>query len=726
MADLNTNIFLRLIDGASAGLAKVRRGLADVSKEMSVAQKNSELLQKKFESIGTFGRSLSIGAGLVAGAFGLMGKAALSAAGYMEQQRISLTTMLGSAQEAQLLLKKINDMAVKSPFELKDLVDYGKQLLATGSTIDQIIPRLKILGDISAGVGLEKMPFIIKAFTDVQNKGKLYAQELRQFNENGVPILYALAKAHQTAGESIEQAKQRIANGIEAGKIRVSAQEVESVLRSLTQKGGMFYDMQAKQAETFAGKLSNIKDNINRAFTGFGNALLPAAKIIESILEKTIGALASLDPRFKAILASIGAIVFALSGLALSIGVVLAVLPTFSAGLSVLSTSVTILGLSFSAVPIIGWTSALITAGVVIYQFRDKIAGVLVPALKSVASFFGAKDFAKKLDNYMPKNQEPAEQKQNKQMPNIKTLTKDFEKQLTTSQGAKQTTEQKQKEQKQNESKEVDELLKKTNQMIEMRKIYGDITLKQERDLYSKILDHTKASEEQKLQIRQKMFELDKEIAKQKLDNDRYLWSEEQKMLTEREQFLKLNRDLGMTETKMSAKMFLDIARNKAKEEISLDKSLMAASKEYANQQLDLKKAEVIAWVDMEAGKWAIDGSARLAASLGLDPTGWALLAAAGAATIGIRQIASQVKLAKGGIVQPTPGGTVATIGEAGVAEAVIPLDSPRANNMLGNFNDTNSGPVTINVMVESTTLAKVVYKNIRELQRNGQIASGL
>lgn len=47
-----------------------------------------------------------------------------------------------------------------------------------------------------------------------------------------------------------------------------------------------------------------------------------------------------------------------------------------------------------------------------------------------------------------------------------------------------------------------------------------------------------------------------------------------------------------------------------------------------------------------------------------------------------VTQTGRGVKLAEGGIVMPRPGGTLATIGEAGQAEAVIPLD--KLNGMMG------------------------------------------
>ena len=54
-------------------------------------------------------------------------------------------------------------------------------------------------------------------------------------------------------------------------------------------------------------------------------------------------------------------------------------------------------------------------------------------------------------------------------------------------------------------------------------------------------------------------------------------------------------------------------------------------------------------------------------------------------------------KLKDGAVVMPTPGGTDVTIGEAGSPEAVIPLNSPKANSMMGGMDLT---PLT-NIMTE-------------------------
>ena len=82
----------------------------------------------------------------------------------------------------------------------------------------------------------------------------------------------------------------------------------------------------------------------------------------------------------------------------------------------------------------------------------------------------------------------------------------------------------------------------------------------------------------------------------------------------------------------------------------------------------------------------------------------------------------SQISLtsAKGGMA----GGVNATISEAGSAEAVIPLGSDSAREMLG-----GGMPSELRVILEAdgmTCLAKGVFKKTNELRRTGQISGGL
>ena len=79
--------------------------------------------------------------------------------------------------------------------------------------------------------------------------------------------------------------------------------------------------------------------------------------------------------------------------------------------------------------------------------------------------------------------------------------------------------------------------------------------------------------------------------------------------------------------------------------------------------------------------------------------------------------VSGGLKLATGGIVMPRPGGTIATIGEAGQAEAVIPLDR------LGAMMNGGGGGATYNVVVNgglntSAEIGRAVVDAIKKFER--------
>lgn len=74
------------------------------------------------------------------------------------------------------------------------------------------------------------------------------------------------------------------------------------------------------------------------------------------------------------------------------------------------------------------------------------------------------------------------------------------------------------------------------------------------------------------------------------------------------------------------------------------------------------------------------------------------------------------IKLAEGGIVMPRPGGTIATIGEAGQAEAVIPLD--RLPSMTGGRGTTINISVNAGMGADGAALGEQIVNAIRRYER--------
>ena len=165
-------------------------------------KRNIDTINKSHEGlIYTMSRVGAIGTAAFAG-LGFLTKGIIEAGVGFEQTQIAFETMLGSAELGQKTLKELSQFAAQTPFEIPQLETAAKQLLAYGMSAEELIPTLRMLGDITAGVGMDKLPQLILAFGQVKAATKLTGMELRQFTEAGVPMLDALAAHFNKTGKA--------------------------------------------------------------------------------------------------------------------------------------------------------------------------------------------------------------------------------------------------------------------------------------------------------------------------------------------------------------------------------------------------------------------------------------------------------------------------------------------------------------------------------------------
>lgn len=212
----------------------------------------------------TAGLAVAAGVAALGAAVAAAGKQAIEGAGNFEQYRVAFETMLGSADKARSLLSEISDFAKSTPFELPEIVTASKQLLAFGIEQEKIIPTMRRLGDIAAGVGVP-VGQLAYVFGQVRVQGKLMGGDLMQFTNAGVPMIEGLAKVlNVTQGE--------VKKMVEEGK--VGFPEVEKVIENMTNSGSQFGGMMDEQSKTLQGTISNIKDSFGlllRSAVGVSN-----------------------------------------------------------------------------------------------------------------------------------------------------------------------------------------------------------------------------------------------------------------------------------------------------------------------------------------------------------------------------------------------------------------------------------------------------------------------
>lgn len=184
-----------------------------------------------------------------------------------ELQRVALGSIIGDLNEANAMFEQIKAAAVKSPFQIKELVTYTKQLAAYKIETDELFETTQKLADVSAGLGVG-MERLVLAYGQIRATGYLRASEVRQLTEAGIPIVEELAKKmSELRGETVSAAE---VMGMISERA-ISFGMVKEVFDDMTSAGGMFYKMQEKQAETLAGQWSNLQDSIAIMYEEIGN-----------------------------------------------------------------------------------------------------------------------------------------------------------------------------------------------------------------------------------------------------------------------------------------------------------------------------------------------------------------------------------------------------------------------------------------------------------------------
>ncbi|MGM9970073.1 MAG: tape measure protein [Anaeroplasma sp.] len=188
--------------------------------------------------------------------------------GEFELQQRSLEAILQNKDKANEIWDKTISLAVQSPFTIKELVSYTKQLASYRIETEKLYDTNKMLADISAGLGVD-MQRLILAYGQVKAANYLRGTELRQFSEAGINILGELAKYFS----EIEQRTVSVGEVFEmVSKRMVSFQDVDTVLQRITSEGGVFYNMQQIQAMTLKGMISNLRDSLDIMINDIGKA----------------------------------------------------------------------------------------------------------------------------------------------------------------------------------------------------------------------------------------------------------------------------------------------------------------------------------------------------------------------------------------------------------------------------------------------------------------------
>ena len=246
----------------------------------------------------------------------LAGGVAVKQAAKFETLRIKLNTLTGSAEEGAAAFEKLVEFSAKTPFQLDQLVDVNNMLMGFGLSSNEAFDSLSMLGDISGIVGGDLQGIGI-AFGQAAAEGRVMTRDLRQFINNGVPILDILATSMGVArGEIMDMASE--------GKITFDI--LNQAFKDATSECCKFHNGMETLSTTISGLFSTLKDNVNIALAELGQEIVDILDLKNGIpkltqeIKKATTAFKNLDSSTKEAMFNLSSLVAKGGLLAIAIG----------------------------------------------------------------------------------------------------------------------------------------------------------------------------------------------------------------------------------------------------------------------------------------------------------------------------------------------------------------------------------------------------------------------
>lgn len=180
--------------------------------------------------------------------------------GQFQQLEIVFSTMLKSKEKADKLMSELVDIAAKTPFDLQGVASSAKQMIAYGSSAENVGDELVMLGNVAAGVG-SQLSEIAYLYGTLRTQGRAYAVDIRQFAGRGIPIYEELAKV-------LGVTKDEVSGLVKEGK--VGFKEVEQAFKNMTSESGIYYNLMQEQSKSLTGQLSNLGDALDTMLNEIG------------------------------------------------------------------------------------------------------------------------------------------------------------------------------------------------------------------------------------------------------------------------------------------------------------------------------------------------------------------------------------------------------------------------------------------------------------------------
>lgn len=169
-----------------------------------------------------------------------------------EQSETTWTTLLGSQDKAIEQLKRIEEFAAKTPFSKMGVDSMAKYLHNAGYEGEAVFDTLTKIGDMGSAFGVQEDSLVelTRQFSQVQQAGYAYTEDLNILADRGIPIYQAIA---DEVGVTVAEVKKMASEG------KLTADIYNAAIDSMAETTAGAMDA---QSQTFGGMMSTLTDNL--------------------------------------------------------------------------------------------------------------------------------------------------------------------------------------------------------------------------------------------------------------------------------------------------------------------------------------------------------------------------------------------------------------------------------------------------------------------------------
>jgi hypothetical protein len=234
------------------GIEDAKKGIADINKSFGEAQDKVASIGKAFKSV-TAVATAGLGLQKIFG----IAKDVSQASQAIETYEVSLKNMLGTTDAARERMQEYFAIAKETPFDLQQVVEAGNKLQALGR---YSADNVKMLGDLAAASG-KPMEQAMSAYAKLASGQKGIAVDM--FRD----LMITTDDWAKATGKGVDK----------QGQMLATTEEMIAALPGLLKSKG-YLGMMATQAQTTAGKLSNLEDGFFQLKVAIGDNLSSATK----------------------------------------------------------------------------------------------------------------------------------------------------------------------------------------------------------------------------------------------------------------------------------------------------------------------------------------------------------------------------------------------------------------------------------------------------------------